>query len=150
MEKPKDSAEASLDVLDEANLNLAGTREPHRRGHATLADVEKLCADSAAQFGQKADWRPSNRQGELFDFIRKPQARKAAGILSKAKAVWHTSIAPHQARQAVKIPAVAVHIRSICAREGFRHHGFTATAALGLLAGFGIDGDRPVRIGVKA
>ena len=109
-------------VLNGPNLNLLGTREPETYGHATLADVEKLCADTSAQFGLKADCRQSNREGELIDFIHEAHARKAAGIVINAGGYSHTSIALHDALAAVKIPTVEVHISNIYARESFRHH----------------------------
>ena len=63
-------------MLNGPNLNLLGTREPETYGHATLADVEKLCAETAAQFGLKADCRQSNREGELIDFIHEAHAKQ--------------------------------------------------------------------------
>jgi 3-dehydroquinate dehydratase-2 len=143
-------------VLNGPNLNLLGTREPETYGHATLADVEKLCAGTAAQFGLKADCRQSNREGELVDFIHEAHSRKAAGIIINAGAYSHTSIALHDALMAVKIPTVEVHISNIYARDDFRHHSFTARAAFATLCGFGIDGYRlainglAARIGAKA
>jgi 3-dehydroquinate dehydratase II len=143
-------------VLNGPNLNLLGTREPETYGHATLADVEKLCTDTAAHFGLKADCRQSNREGELIDYIHEAYAKKAAGIVINAGAYSHTSIALHDALMAVKIPAVEVHISNIHARESFRHQSFTARAAFAMLCGFGIDGYRlaisglAARIGVKA
>ena len=106
-------------VLNGPNLNLLGTREPETYGHATLADVEKLCAETAAQFGLKADCRQSNREGELIDFIHEAHAKKAAGIIINAGGYSHTSIALHDALMAVKIPAVEVHISNVHARESF-------------------------------
>ena len=120
-------------MLNGPNLNLLGTREPETYGHATLADVEKLCADTAAQFGLKADCRQSNREGELIDFIHEAHAKKAAGIVINAGGYSHTSIALHDALVAVKIPTVEVHISNIHARENFRHHSFTARAAFATL-----------------
>ena len=143
-------------VLNGPNLNLLGTREPETYGHATLADVEKLCAETASQFGLAADCRQSNREGELVDFIHEAHARKAAGIVINAGAYSHTSIALHDALKAVSVPAVEVHISNIHARESFRHHSFTAMAATAILAGFGIDGYRlaisglAAKIGAKA
>jgi 3-dehydroquinate dehydratase-2 len=122
------SAAETIYVLNGPNLNLLGTREPETYGHATLADVEKLCADTSAQFGLNADCRQSNHEGELIDFIHEAHASKA----------------------------VEVHISNIHARENFRHHSFTAKAAFATLSGFGIDGYRlaisglAARIGVKA
>jgi len=153
---PDKTAEQTIYVLNGPNLNLLGTREPQTYGHARLADVEKLCMETAAQFGLKADCRQSNREGELIDFIHEAHARQAAGIIINAGAYSHTSIALHDALKAVKVPAVEVHISNIHARESFRHHSFTAIAAFAVLAGFGIDGYRlainglAAKIGAKA
>jgi len=135
---------------------MLGTREPQTYGHARLADVEKLCTETAAQYGLKADCRQSNHEGELVDFIQEAHARNAAGIVINAGGYSHTSIALHDALKAVKVPAVEVHISNIHARESFRHHSVTAMAAIATLAGFGIDGYRlaisglAARIGAKA
>lgn len=150
------AAEQKIYVLNGPNLNLLGTREPQTYGHDTLADVEKLCAETAAQYGLLADCRQSNHEGELIDFIHEAHAKKAAGIIINAGGYSHTSIALHDALVAVKIPAVEVHVSNIHARESFRHHSFTAMAAFATLAGFGIDGYRlainglAARIGAKS
>ncbi|WP_407181304.1 type II 3-dehydroquinate dehydratase [Bradyrhizobium sp. STM 3562] len=147
--------EQTIYVLNGPNLNLLGTREPETYGHATLADVEKLCTETAAQFGLRADCRQSNHEGELVDFIHEAHAKKAVGIVINAGAYSHTSIALHDALVAVKIPAVEVHVSNIHARESFRHHSFTAVAAFASLCGFGIEGYRlainglAARIGAK-
>jgi 3-dehydroquinate dehydratase II len=149
-------SDQTIYVLNGPNLNLLGTREPETYGHATLADVEKLCADTARQFGLTVDCRQSNHEGELVDFIHEAHAKKAVGIIINAGAYSHTSIALHDALMAVKLPAVEVHISNIHARESFRHHSFTAMAAVAMLCGFGIDGYRlainglAAKIGLKA
>src|SRR4030081_190951 len=143
-------------VLNGPNLNLLGTREPETYGHAKLADVERLCAATAAQFGLKADCRQSNREGELIDFIHEAHARNAAGIIINAGGYSHTSIALHDALVGVKILTVEVHFTNIHARESFRHHSYTAKAAFASLCGFSMDGFRlainglAAKIGAKA
>lgn len=137
-------------VLNGPNLNMLGTREPETYGRATLADVEKLCADTAGDFGLAADCRQSNREGELIDFIHDAHAKKAAGIVINAGGYSHTSVALHDALVAVNIPTVEVHISNIHAREDFRHHSFTARAAFASLCGFGIDGYRLAINGLAA
>ncbi|MCB1412669.1 MAG: type II 3-dehydroquinate dehydratase [Xanthobacteraceae bacterium] len=137
-------------VLNGPNLNLLGTREPETYGHARLADVEKLCGDTAARYGLTADCRQSNHEGELIDFIHEAHARNAVGIVINAGGYSHTSIALHDALVAVKIPTVEVHISNIHARENFRHHSFTARAAFASLCGFGIDGYRLAISGLAA
>ena len=141
---------ATIYVLNGPNLNLLGTREPEIYGRATLADVEKLCAETAAQFGLHADCRQSNREGELIDFIHEARAKKAAGIVINAGGYSHTSIALHDAIVGVQIPTVEVHVTNVHARESFRHHSFTAKAAFASLCGFGIDGYRLAINGLAA
>ena len=151
-----ETATDTIYVLNGPNLNMLGTREPEKYGHATLADVEKLCRETAAQFGLKADCRQSNHEGELIDIIHEAHARKACGIIINAGGYSHTSIALHDAILAVQIPTVEVHVTNIHARESFRHQSFTARAAFASLCGFGIDGYRlaitglAARIGIKA
>jgi 3-dehydroquinate dehydratase II len=151
MAKTSDKSQnKTIYVLNGPNLNMLGTREPQTYGHARLADVEKLCSETAAQYGLKADCRQSNHEGELVDFIQEAHARNAAGIVINAGGYSHTSIALHDALKAVNVPAVEVHISNIHARESFRHHSFTAMAAVATLAGFGIDGYRLAISGLAA
>ena len=137
-------------VLNGPNLNLLGIREPEKYGRFTLADVERLCVETAAQFGLKADCRQSNREGELIDFIHEAHAKKAVGIILNAAGYSHTSIALHDAIKGVNIPTVEVHITNIHSRENFRHHSFTAMAAFASLTGFGIEGYRLAISGLAA
>ena len=137
-------------VLNGPNLNLLGTREPEIYGHHTLADVEKLCSDTAARFGAEAVCRQTNREGELVDLIQEAGTKKAAGIIINAGGYSHTSIAIHDALVGVQLPTVEVHVSNVYAREGFRHHSFIAKAAFASLCGFGIDGYRLAIQGLAA
>ncbi|MCP9626605.1 type II 3-dehydroquinate dehydratase [Rhodopseudomonas palustris] len=135
-------------VLNGPNLNLLGTREPEIYGKATLADVEKLCTETAASFGLTAVCRQSNREGELIDWIHQARTDKAVGIVLNAGGYTHTSVALHDALVGVQIPTVEVHVSNVFARESFRHHSFIAKAAFASLCGFGIDGYRLAIIGL--
>jgi 3-dehydroquinate dehydratase-2 len=137
-------------VLNGPNLNLLGIREPETYGHATLADVERLCIEAAARYGLSADCRQSNHEGELIDFIHEARDKGAVGIVINAGGYSHTSIALHDALVGVQIPAVEVHVSNVHARENFRHHSFTARAAFASLCGFGIDGYRLAISGLAA
>ncbi|AVT76505.1 3-dehydroquinate dehydratase [Rhodopseudomonas palustris] len=137
-------------VLNGPNLNLLGTREPEIYGRATLADVEKLCAETAAGFGLVAVCRQSNHEGQLIDWIHQARSEKVAGIVINAGGYTHTSIALHDALVGVQIPTVEVHVSNVFAREDFRHHSFIAKAAFASLCGFGIDGYRLAITGLAA
>lgn len=136
-------------ILNGPNLNLLGIREPETYGHATLADVEALCATAAASYGLTVDCRQSNVEGELVNYIHEART-KAVGIVINAGAYSHTSIAIHDALVGVKVPTVEVHISNVYTREDFRHHSFTARAAFASLCGFGIEGYRLAISGLAA
>jgi 3-dehydroquinate dehydratase II len=129
-------------VLNGPNMNLLGTREPEKYGHATLADVEKLCRDTAARFGLDVVCRQSNKEGELVDYIQEAHAKKAVGIVMNPAGYTTTSIAIMDALLAVQatVPTVEIHITNIHQRESFRHSSYVSKAAKAVIAGFGIDG----------
>ena len=129
-------------ILNGPNMNLLGTREPEKYGHATLADVEKLCRETAARFGIDIFCRQSNKEGELVDFIQEAHAKKAAGIVINPAGYTTTSIAIMDALLAVQatVPTVEIHMTNIHQREAFRHNSYVSKAAKAVIAGFGIDG----------
>jgi 3-dehydroquinate dehydratase II len=130
----------TLYVINGPNLNLLGTREPEKYGTATLADVEALCRDAAERHGYAVEFRQSNREGELVDWIQQAGRECAAGIVLNAAAYTHTSVAILDAIAAVGVPTIEVHITNIHAREPFRHKSYVSMAAKGLICGFGIHG----------
>ena len=123
-------------------MNRLGTREPEKYGRATLADVEKLCAETAKRFGLGIVFRQSNREGELVDWIQEAHAKDAAAIIINAAGYTTTSIAIMDALLAVnvKLPVIEVHVTNIHARESFRQNSYISKAAKAVIAGFGIDG----------
>jgi 3-dehydroquinate dehydratase-2 len=127
-------------VLNGPNLNLLGTREPETYGHTTLKDVEQLCARAASRHKLALEFRQSNHEGELIDWIHEAGAKGAAGIVLNAGGYTHTSVAIRDAVAAVAVPVVEVHISNIFARDPFRHHSHIAPVARASLCGFGIAG----------
>ena len=127
-------------VLNGPNLNLLGTREPDKYGHATLADVEKLCRDTATRYGLGLEFRQSNNEGELVDWIQEALKSKAAGLIINPAAYTTTSIAILDALLMLKVPVIEIHITNIHARESFRQNSYVSKAAKAVMAGFGTDG----------
>ena len=127
-------------VINGPNLNLLGTREPEKYGRATLADLEALCREAARRHGLAVEFRQSNREGEIVDWIQEAGRSKAAGIVLNAAAYSHTSIAILDAIAAAPVPTVEIHITNIHAREEFRRHSYVSRVAKAVLCGFGIDG----------
>jgi 3-dehydroquinate dehydratase-2 len=127
-------------VLNGPSLNLLGTREPEKYGRATLADVEKLVRARAKSVGWAVEFRQSNHEGELVDWIHEAHAKKAVGIVLNPAGYTTTSIAILDAILAVKLPVIEVHITNIHARESFRHDSYVSKAAKAVICGFGIEG----------
>jgi 3-dehydroquinate dehydratase-2 len=127
-------------VLNGPNLNLLGTREPETYGRTTLKDVEALCRDVGRGHDFEIEFRQSNHEGQLIDWIHEAGAKAAGGIVLNAGGYTHGSVALRDAISAVKVPVVEVHISNIFAREGFRHHSHIAPVAKATLSGFGVHG----------
>ena len=126
-------------ILNGPNLNLFGTRQPEVYGHRTLADAEAACAALASEKGFAIDFRQSNHEGVLVDWIQ--EARDAAaGIVINPAALSHTSVAILDALNAFDGPVVEVHVSNIHKREAFRHHSYVSARAEAVIAGCGIDG----------
>ena len=131
-------------VLNGPNLNLLGTREPAVYGSQTLADVQALCQQACASHGFALDFRQSNHEGVLVDWLheagRLHAAGELAGVVLNAGAYTHTSVALHDAIKGTGIALIELHISNVHAREAFRHHSFISPAARAVMAGFGVQG----------
>jgi 3-dehydroquinate dehydratase II len=127
-------------VINGPNLNLLGTREPEKYGHASLAEVETLCRETAARHGLTMEFRQSNHEGEIVDWIQEAHTKKAAGVVINPAGYTTTSVAILDAILAVQLPVVEIHITNIHARESFRQHSYVSKAARAVICGFGIEG----------
>ena len=126
-------------ILNGPNLNLLGTREPEIYGATTLADIEASCHAHAEKIGASVDFRQSNIEGELVDWVQ--QARDTAiAIVINAAAYTHTSVALHDALKATGLPVVELHLSNVYKRESFRHKSFISSVADGVMCGFGAHG----------
>ena len=131
---------STIFVLNGPNLNLLGSREPQIYGSATLADVEKLVRAKAESFGWTVEFRQSNHEGELVDWIQEAAAKKAVGIVLNPAGYTTTSIALMDALLATELPVIEVHITNIHRREEFRQHSYVSKVAVGVIAGLGVHG----------
>ena len=123
-------------ILNGPNLNLLGEREPHIYGHTTLAQVEERCKAAASRLGLEVDFRQSNWEGQLVDWIQ--EARKTmAGIVFNPAAYSFTSMAILDALKASQLPIVEVHITNIHRREPMYHKSYVSLAATGVICGLG-------------
>ncbi len=126
-------------VLNGPNLNMLGVREPEIYGERTLDDIRQDCDAHAVAAGVALDFRQSNSEADLIDWIQ--QARGTAdGIIINPAAFTHTSVAILDALVLTELPVVEIHLSNIFRRESFRQHSYVSAGATGIISGFGAHG----------
>ena len=125
-------------LINGANLNMLGIREPEKYGGKTLKEIEETVIQKGKEFDIEVDVYQSNIEGELVEKIQ--QARGIYdGILINAGGYTHTSVVIRDAISAVQIPTIEIHMTNIHAREEFRHTSLLSGVCKGIIAGFGED-----------
>lgn len=124
-------------VLNGPNLNMLGLREPEIYGSDTLDDIAGRVEDAAREAGIAMDFRQSNHEGHLVDWLHEANALGAKAVILNAGAFTHTSVALHDAIKSISVPVIEVHLSNPHKREDFRHKSFVGMAAKGSIAGFG-------------
>jgi 3-dehydroquinate dehydratase-2 len=134
----------SVFVINGPNLNLLGTREPEIYGASTLDDVQALCAQACERHGLALEFRQSNHEGQLVDWLHEAgrihQQGQLAAVILNAAAYTHTSVALLDAAKGTGVPLVELHISNVHARESFRQHSYLSAAARAVMCGFGVAG----------
>jgi 3-dehydroquinate dehydratase-2 len=126
-------------ILNGPNLNLLGRREPEIYGTETLAEIEQACTAHAEGLGLSIEFRQTNSETELVEWVQDTRGKFAALIIN-AGAYTHTSIALHDALMFCDMPVIEVHLSNIFQREPFRHKSYVSPIAKGVICGFGGQG----------
>lgn len=130
---------AHILILNGPNLNMLGVREPEIYGHETLAAIEIMCQTAAQARGWTIDFRQSNHEGELVEWIQ--QARGTAdGLVINAAGYTHTSVAIHDALKLLEVPIIEVHLSDPKKREAFRRVSYVEAVATQVIKGHGAKG----------
>ena len=122
-------------LINGANLNMLGSREPEKYGSTTLKDIESGVIQRGNELGAQVDVWQSNHEGEIVDKI---QSAKGVydGILINAGGYSHTSVVIRDAIASVQIPTVEIHMTNIHAREEFRHTSLLSGVCIAQVVGF--------------
>ncbi|HET6467311.1 MAG TPA: type II 3-dehydroquinate dehydratase [Geminicoccaceae bacterium] len=126
-------------VLNGPNLNMLGLREPAIYGRETLADVQAACEAAADRLDLALEFRQSNHEGQLIDWIHEARTG-AAGIVINPGGLTHTSVALMDSLSASERPVLEVHLSNIHKRESFRHLSYVSRVAVGVICGLGPHG----------
>ena len=126
-------------LVNGPNLNLLGTREPEIYGRDTLAHIEAKVRARAAEHGLAIEFRQTNHEGVLVDWLHEARERGATAVLLNAGAYTHTSIALLDAIRAIQLPVIEVHLSDPDTREPFRHLSYIGMVAADCVKGLGPD-----------
>ncbi|HWL22884.1 MAG TPA: type II 3-dehydroquinate dehydratase [Ureibacillus sp.] len=124
-------------VLNGPNLNRLGKREPEIYGSETLDDIKERLQKLSDEFNVILDFKQSNHEGVLIDWIHEAEDTGVDGIVFNPGAYTHTSIAIRDAIAGAQVPVIEVHISNIHKRESFRHTSLLAAECVGQICGLG-------------
>ena len=123
-------------VLNGPNLNLLGVREPEIYGKETLADIKQRCVERAKGHGLDVDFRQSNSEAQLIDWLHEARNTMAGVVINPAGLSFH-SIPLLDALKMFDGPKVEVHISNIHKREPMYQKSIMSQGVTGVIAGLG-------------
>jgi 3-dehydroquinate dehydratase II len=129
----------TLLVLNGPNLNLLGVREPEIYGRDTLADIEALCVAQGRTRGFEIDFRQSNSEATLIDWLHEARATRVGVAINPAGLSFH-SIPLLDALKLFDGPKVEIHITNIHRREPMYQKSLISHGVTGVIAGLGATG----------
>lgn len=129
----------SVMFLNGPNANLYGLDPSGTYGTDSFPQIEIACIARAHELGLVLDFRQSNHEGVLVDWIQEAR-QTCAGLLINAAGLTYTSVSILDALLAFEGPIIECHMSNIWKREPFRHHSYVSRAATGVVAGLGLRG----------
>jgi 3-dehydroquinate dehydratase-2 len=126
-------------ILNGPNLNMLGRREPHIYGHTTLVEIQEACHALAAELDLQCEFRQTNHEGVMVDWIQEAFEQNAAVIINPAGLSFH-SIPVLDALKLIKAPLIELHLSNIHARDELHRHSIMSSVANAVICGLGAEG----------
>jgi 3-dehydroquinate dehydratase II len=131
--------QSTVYVLNGPNLNLLGVREPHLYGSTTLAQVEELCRRVTGELGLACEFRQTNHEGIMVDWVQEAREHAAAVVINPAGLSFR-SIPLLDALKTLEQPIAEVHVTNIHRRDAIYQKSLVSLTATGVICGFGVFG----------
>jgi 3-dehydroquinate dehydratase-2 len=129
-----------LMVINGANLNLLGTREPEIYGKQSLIELEWGINNHAEKYGAEVACFQFNSESGIIETIHSALKYRFDGIIINAGGFSHTSVSILDALKGVNIPYAEVHMSNVEQRESFRKIDFLKDSAAAYVSGQGAEG----------
>jgi 3-dehydroquinate dehydratase-2 len=126
-------------VLNGPNLNMLGRREPQLYGHTTLAEIESSVMSLAHDLGLQCEFRQTNSEAVMVDWLQEAFEREAAVVLNPAGLSFF-SVPVLDAARLIDKPLIEVHLTNIHKRDEPHRHSLISKTATGVIAGMGPQG----------
>lgn len=126
-------------ILNGPNLNLLGEREPEIYGSTTLDAVEQSCRALAGLLDVELEFRQTNHEGVLVDWIQESCTTADALIINPAGCSFN-SVSVLDALKVVGGPVIELHISNIHRRDEHHRHSMVSGAATAVVCGLGVYG----------
>jgi len=121
------------------NANLYGLDASGVYGADSFETLRLRCLATAEEAGLDLDFRQSNAEGQIIDWIQEARSSHS-GLIINGAGLTYTSVAILDALLAFNRPIIELHFSNIWKREEFRHRSLISKAATGVIAGLGADG----------
>jgi len=126
----------NLLLIQGANMEYLGRRQPELYGTTSAKELDALLRRSARRLGVGLDIRYTNAEGEAVSAILKADRAGIDGVLFNPAGFLHAGYALRDCLRSIRAPAIEIHMTNI---EKRGYGSVTAEAAVGVIAGFGID-----------
>lgn len=126
-------------VLNGANLDVLGRRDPEVYGGATLGELESRVYQWARDVGASAQCKQTNQEGEYIGWCHEAYDW-ADGVIANPGAWSHYSYAIRDALELFDVPVVEVHLSDIEKREEWRRRSVIEDVVGHRVIGKGLDG----------
>jgi 3-dehydroquinate dehydratase II len=128
-----------LFVLNGSNLNMLGRREPQLYGTTTLQEIRQRTEALAAELGLACEFRQTNHEGVMVDWIQEAFERDAAVIINPAGFSFGC-VPVLDALKLLRPPLIELHITNIHQRPAPYSHSLVSQVATGVICGLGAGG----------
>jgi 3-dehydroquinate dehydratase-2 len=122
-------------LIQGANMEHLGRRMPELYGRTTAKELDSILRRRARELGVTLEIVYTNTEGEAVTAIYRAERAGIDGIIFNPAGFLHAGHALRDCLKSIQAPAIEVHITNIEKRGVI---SVTADAAIGMIAGFGI------------
>jgi 3-dehydroquinate dehydratase-2 len=123
-------------LIQGANMEYLGRRQPELYGTTTAKELDAMLRRQARALDVTLDILYTNTEGAAVTAIYKADRAGIDGILFNPAGFLHAGHALRDCVRSIRAPAIEIHMLNI---EKRGYGSVTAEAAVGMIAGFGVD-----------